>query len=42
MSFSMPIQQYHSHADPIWPNSTFKMDGSSKSCLEIIEQYSAF
>ncbi len=24
MSFSMPIQRYHSHADPIWPDGTFK------------------
>jgi hypothetical protein len=24
MSFSRPIQLYHSHADPIWPDGTFK------------------
>jgi hypothetical protein len=24
MSFSRPIQWYHSRADPIWPDSTFK------------------
>jgi hypothetical protein len=24
MSFSRPIQWYHSHADPIWPEGTFK------------------
>jgi hypothetical protein len=24
MNFSRPIQWYHSHADPIWPDSTFK------------------
>jgi hypothetical protein len=24
MSFSRPFQWYHSHADPIWPNGTFK------------------
>jgi hypothetical protein len=24
MSFSRPIQWYHSHADPIWPDSTCK------------------
>jgi hypothetical protein len=24
MSFSTPIQWYHSHADPIWPDGTFK------------------
>ena len=23
MSFSGPIQWYHSHADPIWPDGTF-------------------
>ncbi len=23
MSFWRPIQWYHSHADPIWPDSTF-------------------
>ncbi len=25
MSFSRPIQWYHSHADPIWPGGTFKV-----------------
>ncbi len=24
MSFSRPIQWYHSHGDPIWPDGTFK------------------
>ncbi len=24
MSFSRPIHWYHSHADPIWPDGTFK------------------
>ncbi len=24
MYFSMPIQWYHSHVDPIWPDGTFK------------------
>ncbi len=24
MSFSRPIQWHHSHADPIWPDGTFK------------------
>jgi hypothetical protein len=24
MSFSRPIQRYHSHADPIWPDGTFQ------------------
>ncbi len=23
MAFSRPIQWYHSHADPIWPDGTF-------------------
>jgi hypothetical protein len=23
MFFSRPIQRYHSHADPIWPDGTF-------------------
>ncbi len=26
MSFPRPIQWYHSHADPIWPDGTFKSD----------------
>ncbi len=25
MSFSRPIQWYHSHADPIWPDDTFNV-----------------
>ncbi len=25
MSFSRPIQWYHSHADPIWPDGTFNL-----------------
>ncbi len=25
MSFSRPIQWYHSHADPIWPEGTLKL-----------------
>jgi hypothetical protein len=28
MSFSKPIQWYHSHADPVWPDGTFKETGS--------------
>jgi hypothetical protein len=24
MSFTRPIQWYHSHVDPIWPDGTFK------------------
>jgi hypothetical protein len=24
MTFFRPIQWYHSHADPIWPDGTFK------------------
>jgi hypothetical protein len=34
MSFSRPIQCYHSHADPIWPDSTFKK--SSETDFSII------
>ncbi len=26
MSFSRLIQWYHSHADPIWPDGTFKYE----------------
>ncbi len=26
MSFSRPVQWYHSHADPIWPDGTFKAE----------------
>ncbi len=26
MSFSRPIHWYHSHADPIWPDDTFKSE----------------
>ncbi len=37
MSFSRPIQWYHSHADPIWPDGTFNMKvrqfGSFPKCL---------
>jgi hypothetical protein len=25
MSYSRPIQWYHSHVDPIWPDGTFKV-----------------
>ncbi len=28
MSFSRPFQWYHSHADPIWPDGTFKQIGN--------------
>ncbi len=24
MSFSRPVQRYHSYADPIWPDGTYK------------------
>ncbi len=30
MSFSRPIQWYHSHADPVWPDSTFNSRFSRK------------
>jgi hypothetical protein len=29
MSFSTPIQWFHSHEDPVWPDSTFKEVPSS-------------
>ncbi len=29
MSFSRRIECYHSHADPIWPDSTYKDSGFS-------------
>jgi hypothetical protein len=35
MFFSRPIQWYHSHADSIWPDGTFKM---IKSMLSVILQ----
>ncbi len=28
MFFSRPIQWYHSHADPIWPDGTFKSNAN--------------
>jgi hypothetical protein len=30
MSFSRPIQWYHSQADPIWPDGTFNATSSEK------------
>ena len=33
MSFSRPIQWYHSHADQIWPDSTFK--ANVENCIRI-------
>jgi hypothetical protein len=38
MSFSRPIHWYHSHADPIWPDGTFKfiyIEGLKNLPLEI-------
>jgi hypothetical protein len=31
MSFSRPIQWYHCHADPIWPDGTFESFITEKS-----------
>jgi hypothetical protein len=31
MSFSRPIQWYHSHADPIWPDRTLKVKSNYNS-----------
>jgi hypothetical protein len=31
MFFTRPIQWYHSHADPIWPDGTFKCRASNTS-----------
>ena len=28
MSISRPIQWYHSHVDPIWPDGTFKKESA--------------
>jgi hypothetical protein len=33
MSFSKPFQGYHSHADPIWPDSTFNLKLKVFCCL---------
>ncbi len=34
MSFLRPIQLYHSQADPIWPDGTFKsLPDNQKKCL---------
>jgi hypothetical protein len=34
MTISRPFQWYHSHADPIWPDNTFKL--SKKAELPIL------
>ncbi len=34
MSFSRPIQWYHSHVDPIWPDGTFKIPSESLFFLQ--------
>ena len=31
MSFSRPIQWYHSHAGLIWPDGTFKLNTKTKT-----------
>jgi hypothetical protein len=30
MFFSRPIQWYHSHADPIWPDGTFHLSSEDE------------
>jgi hypothetical protein len=35
MSFSRPIQWYHSHVDPIWPDGTFKVKSNYNSKTKI-------
>ncbi len=34
MFFSRPIQWYHSHADPIWPDGTFKFFIYSRQAIQ--------
>ncbi len=34
MSFSRPIQWYHSHADPIWPYGTFNVPVSGSNAKQ--------
>ena len=46
MCFLRPIQWYHSHADPIWPDGTFKLmrqsleesffEGGDASCVRVL------
>jgi hypothetical protein len=43
MPFPMPIQWYHSHVDPIWPDNTFKEPknrvqgaNSARLCAEFV------
>ncbi len=36
MSFSGPIQCYHSQADPIWPDGTFNICKKVPSCMIVI------
>ncbi len=38
MFFSKPMQWYHSHADPIWPDGTFNMV-TSKNWTEDTELF---
>ena len=33
MSFSRPIQWYHSHADPIWPDGVRHVTGTGSGLL---------
>ncbi len=36
MSFSMPIQWFHSHEDPIWPEGTFNINLFYVSSAKIV------
>ncbi len=39
MSFSRPIQWFHSHADPIWPDGTFKGASTKRPILRTTLPY---
>ncbi len=41
MSFSRPIQWYHSHADPIWPDGTFKPERKEMKTCSTVSLHSA-
>jgi hypothetical protein len=39
MTFSMPVQWYHSHADPIWPDGTFYLNVNHEEKSDYFIQY---
>ncbi len=39
MSFSRPIQWYHSHADPIWPDGNFNKQTEEHKCTLLHVMY---